>query len=208
MLKILEKVERRLGEKLFLKGDRCVGPKCAVVRRGYPPGMHGKNKKRKRGPSEYGELLREKQKVRFIYGLDDKVIKRYTQEAASRPGIFSSNLLVILERRLDNVLFRAGFLPSRRMARKFISDGHVLVNGVRVTVPSYLAVKGDIVNLKDKIIARGILTDLEARLKKYEPPLWLELDKNKKEVRVKDFPNTDDLQVDLDVTKVKEFYSR
>lgn len=206
MPKVLEKVERRLGEKLFLKGDRCVGPKCAVVRRGYPPGIHGK--KRKRRPSEYGELLREKQKVRFIYGLDDKVIKRYTQEAASKPGIFSSNLFGILERRLDNVLFRAGFLPSRRMARKFISDGHVLVNGVRVTIPSYLTAKGDAAGLKDKIIGRGPLVDLETRLKKYEPPSWLELNKNKKEVRVKDFPNTDDLEANLDVTKVKEFYSR
>lgn len=205
-MKVLEKVERRLGEKLFLKGDRCVGPKCAVVRRGYPPGIHGK--KRKRGPSEYGELLREKQKVRFIYGLDDRVIKRYTQKAASGPGIFSSNLWGILERRLDNVLFRAGFLPSRRMARKFISDGHILVNGVRVTTPSYLAAKGNAIKLKDKILDRGPLVDLETRLKKYEPPSWLELDKNKKEVRVKDFPAIGDLEMDFDATKVKEFYSR
>lgn len=206
MTKVLEKVERRLGGKLFLKGDRCVGPKCAVIRRGYPPGVHGK--KRKRGASEYGELLREKQKIRFLYGLDDKDLKRYTQEASSRPGIFSSNLLGLLERRLDNVIFRAGFLPARRAARKAVSDGQVLVNGRRVTIPSYLVAKGDTLKLKDKIIGRGPLIDLETRLKKYEPPVWLELDKNKKEVKIKDYPVTGDLEVDLDPTKVKEFYSR
>ena len=206
MPKVLEKVERRLGEKLFLKGDRCVGPKCAAVRRAYPPGARGK--KRKRGLSEYGELLREKQKVRYLYGLDDKEMKRYTEKAASRSGIFSENLMRLLERRLDNVLFRAGFLPARRAARNLVSHGHVLVNGVRVTIPSYLVKTGDNVKLKEKILGKGPLADLEIRLKKYEPPSWLAVDKSKKEIDVKGSPAAQNFEITQDVTKIKEFYSR
>ena len=116
MAKVLEKVERRLGEKLFLKGDRCIGPKCAFTRRSYAPGLHGKRKRR--GSSEYGELLRAKQRVRFVYGLDDRDIKKYTQEAESKSGVFSSNFWHLLESRLDNAVFRLGFAPSRRNARR------------------------------------------------------------------------------------------
>ncbi len=205
-MKVLEKVERRLGEKLFLKGDRCIGPKCAVTRRGYPPGIHGK--KRKRGLSEYGLLLREKQKVRYLYGLDDKDMKRYTKEAVSKPGIFGSNLLRLLESRLDNVVFRAGFSESRRIARRLVSDGHMRVNGKTLNIPSARMKKGDIVSIKEKIIGRGPLAELEPRLKKYEPPSWLDLDKNKKEVKVAHEPQVNELEVQLDVTKIKEFYSR
>ncbi len=210
MSKVLEKVERRLGEKLSLKGQRCFGPKCALTRRAYPPGAHGKSKSksRKRGLSEYGGLLREKQKIRFLYGLDDKDVKRYTEEAARRPGVFSSRFLQMLESRLDNAIFRLGFAESRRQARHLVSYGHVAVNGKAVTIPSYRVKKGDVITLKGKSLQSGILLGLEMRLKKYEPPAWLKLDKSKNEGVVVSAPEVESTELTVDITKIKEFYSR
>ncbi len=213
MTRILEKVERRLGEKLFLKGQRCLGPKCAHIRRGYPPGVHGNKKRagkggRRRGLSEYGELLREKQKIRYLYGLDDKDIARYSKKAAATPGVFSSNLLRRLESRLDNAVFRLGLTESRRIARQVVNHGHVTVNGKRVSIPSYQVKKGDIIALKEKIIFSPLFSELEIRIKKYEAPQWLELDRDKKIGKVLRFPEADDAGITADVTKIKEFYSR
>lgn len=209
MTKILEKVERRLGEKLSLKGERCFGPKCALTRRAYPPGVHGKSKKRKRGMSEYGTLLREKQKVRFLYGLDDKDIKRYSEEAAKRKeGVFSSNFLGLIERRLDNTVFRLGFAESRRRARHLVSYGHVTVNKKSVTIPSYRVKKGDVVSFKERSLQKGFLGELDTRLKKYQTPRWLTLDVSRKEGTVVGPPVTEDIGLTADVTKIKEFYSR
>ena len=208
MPKVLEKVERRLGEKLFLKGSRCVGPKCAQTRRGYPPGAHGKSRKRKRGLSEYGTLLREKQKVRLLYGLDDKDVKRYSKEASTKQGIFSSQLLSFLERRLDNTVFRLGFGESRRSARHLVGYGHVTVNGKTVTIPSYRIKTGDSVALKERSLRSGFFMDFDMRLKKVEPPTWLVLDKEKKVGKVVGLPDTDSIGMTADVTKIKEFYSR
>lgn len=206
MPKILEKVERRLGEKLFLKGSRCAGPKCSQTRRAYPPGAHGKS--RRRGLSEYGTLLKEKQKVRFLYGLDDKDIKRYSKEASVKPGIFSSNFLGFVERRLDNVLFRLGFAESRRSARHLVSYGHVLIDGKKVTIPSYRVKVGESVALKERSLGSGLFTDFDIRLKKTEPPSWLSLDKEKKVGKIVGQPDTDSTMITADVTKIKEFYSR
>lgn len=208
MARVLEKVERRLGEKLFLKGYRCLGPKCAHIRRGYAPGVHGKKRGRKRGVSEYGELLREKQKVRYLYGLDDRDIARYAKLAASKAGVFSSNLLKFLESRLDNTVFRLGFTESRRIARQVVNHGHVVVGGKTVSIPSYQVKKGDTVALKEKIMASPLLSELEIRIKKYEPPQWLGLDREKKIGTVLRSPEADDAGVIADVTKIKEFYSR
>ena len=206
MPQVLEKVERRLGEKLLLKGSRCVGPKCAQVRRSYPPGVHGK--KRKRGSSEYGTLLREKQKIRYVYGLDDKDIKRYSMEAAGKPGVFSSRFLESLERRLDNVVFRLGFAESRRIARHLVGYGHVAVNGKTLNIPSYRVKVGDSVALKERTLKKGILPDLDASLKKVEPPAWLAIDKEKKIGKVLALPDAGAVETVTDVTKIKEFYSR
>ena len=210
MPRILEKVERRLGEKLFLKGERCLGPKCAMVRRAYPPGAHHKAKgsSRRRALSEYNTLLREKQKVRFLYGLDDKDVRKYNKKAASKPGIFSSNFLQILETRLDNVVFRLGLAESRRIARQLISHGHVKVNDRRVNAPSFLVKKGEVISLKEKILSSPLFTNLGTRLKKYEAPKWLELDKEKKSGKVLHLPSEEDAGVTADITKIKEFYSR
>lgn len=209
MPRILEKVERRLGEKLFLKGSRCIGPKCASVRRAYPPGAHGKKKRgRRRGSSEFGSLLSEKQKVRYLYGLDDREVEKYSKKAASMPGVFSSNFLQLLETRLDNVLFRLGFTESRRIARQVVGHGHVLVNGRTVNIPSYRVRQEDAVALKEKIISSPLFSELGARLKNYEPPKWLTLDKAQKSGRVVRMPEAEDADITVDVTKVKEFYSR
>lgn len=205
-MKVLEKVERRLGEKLFLKGDRCVGPKCAFTRRSYPPGLHGK--RRRRGSSEFGELLRAKQRVRFVYGLDDRDIKRYTKDAESKSGVFSSNFWQMLESRLDNAVFRLGFAPSRRSARQIVSHGHVTVNGKAAKIPSLRLKKGDIVALKEKSLGLSVFSDLESRLKKIEIPAWLSFDQAKKTAKVLSAPEGGEMEINFNATKIKEFYSR
>ena len=210
MTKVLEKVERRLGEKLFIKGDRCVGPKCALVRRSYAPGAHGKGKGkgRRRDPSEFGALFREKQKIRFSYGLDDKDLKRYITIAVSQKGTFGTNVLKLLERRLDNVLYRLGFADSRRMARQVIGHGHITVNGKRVSIPSYQTKRGSIIGLKERSLNLGLFKGIDDKIRSYEAPRWLSLDKAKKVGTVTRDPEADDVQTTVDITKVKEFYSR
>ena len=205
MTKVLEKVERRLGEKLFIKGDRCVGPKCALVRRTFAPGVHGKG--RRREPSEFGQLMREKQKVRFAYGLDDKDLKRYITIATSQKGTFGTNMLKLLERRLDNVVFRLGFGDSRRMARQIIGHGHIMVNGRIVSIPSYQVKKGSVIAIKERSLAT-MFKGIDERLRSYAAPRWLSLDKSKKTGTMTADPEADDVQTTVDITKVKEFYSR
>ncbi len=212
MTKVLEKVERRLGEKLFIKGDRCVGPKCALIRRSYAPGVHGKGKGgkgRRREPSEFGSLFREKQKIRFTYGLDDKDLKKYINRAASqKKGTFGANVLKLLERRLDNVIYRLGFADSRRMARQAIGHGHVMINGKRVSIPSYQIKKGNVISLKEQALKSGFFKGIDDKIRSYEAPRWLSLDKGKKSGIVTGDPEADDVQLSADITKVKEFYSR
>jgi len=211
-MRILEKVERRLGEKLFLKGDRCVSQKCAFSRRSYPPGIHGKKGKkgggRKRGLSEMGKLLQEKQKVRFLYGLDDKNLERYYKDSIRKPGIFIINFLKLLEGRLDNVVLRMGLAESRHRARQFISHGHILVNGRKLNIPSYQVKIGDTIAIKEKSLSLPIFADLETKLKKHEIPSWLQLDPVKKTGKIVVRPETETFQSIFDVSKIKEFYSR
>ena len=205
MPRILEKVERRLGEKLFLKGDRCVGPKCAAVRRAYPPGPQRKGRGRGRGGSEYGELLREKQKVRYFYGLDDREMKRYVEAAARQTGIFGANFMSLLERRLDIVVWRLGLVPSRRTGRQLVGHGHVAVNGRTVSIPSYAVRQGDVVALTGRLGASPALTE---RLRAIQPPRWLTLDKGQSRGTMVGLPEGEELGLTFDVTKIKEFYSR
>lgn len=206
MPKILEKVERRLGKKLFLKGDRCGGPKCAGIRRAYPPGAHGKA--HRRGGSEFRELLAEKQTVRFLYGLDDKDVRRYAQKAASQPGIFSFHFTRLLEMRLDNIVFRLGLAPSRRSARQVVLHGHVMVNGKTMWTPSAQIKKGDTVSVREPSRSLPVFSGRAEQLKKHAPPQWLKLDPVAMTGTVEGLPNAEDTGVFLDVTKVKEFYSR
>jgi len=143
---------RREGEKLFLKGERCLGSKCANEKRPYPPGMHGLRKKGRK-MSVYGTQLREKQKVKRIYGVAERQFRRYYLMALRMPGNTGENLLSLLERRLDNVVFRLGFAKSRAQARQFVSHGHIRVNGRKVNIPSYIVKKGDRISVDEDFIS-------------------------------------------------------
>ena len=206
MPRILEKKERALGEKLFLKGERCAGAKCVMVRRNYPPGAHGKRKRR--ASSELGTLLREKQKVRFLYGVDDATVRRYSKEAAFAKGVFSSNFWRILESRLDNVVFRLGFSVSRRAAQQAINHGHVLVNEKTVTISSFRVAPGDVISLKERTARLGLFQDLGSKLARQQTPQWLLIDPEKKTGKIAKAPDVEDLETMFDATKIKEFYSR
>ncbi|MBI3420729.1 MAG: 30S ribosomal protein S4 [Candidatus Sungbacteria bacterium] len=210
MAKVLEKVERRLGERLFLKGDRCASPKCALVRRSYPPGPHGtgRGRGRRRESSEYGVLSREKQKIRFLYGLDNKGVRSYSMKASQQEGIFASRLFTLLERRLDNVLFRLGLADSRRSARQLIVHGHVFVQGKSMRSPSYQVHKDDVISLKEATLASPLFARAHLRLKNYTPPAWLILDKTKRTGSVVRLPEEGDFESTFDAAKIKEFYSR
>lgn len=208
MSKVLEKVERRLGEKLLIKGDRCAGPKCAYVRRASPPGVHSKGRGRRKSASEYGVLLAEKQKIRFLYGLDNSEVESYSKKAVLKPGVFSSIFTQLLERRLDNVVYRLGFAESRRAARQMVNHGHIKVNEKKITLPSYQVRIGDIISLGEKLGASSLSSNIDNKLKRYETAGWLDLDKNKKEGKVLAMPSEDELQMRIDIMKVKEFYSR
>ncbi len=209
MPRLLEKIERRLGEKLFIKGERCLGPKCAVTRRKYPPGIHGKKAGRRRTSFGFGPLLIEKQKIRFLYGLDDRDIARYSREAARR-GAFAEEFLKLLEGRLDNVVFRLGFAESRRSARQMVNHGHVLVGERAVKAPSYQTRKGERIRMKDRFARSPMIASRMTQIKKHAPPSWLrfETDGNRYEGFVLASPEIKDIGLTADVTKVKEFYSR
>ena len=195
---------RREGKKLFLKGERCFGPKCAMVRKAYPPGQHGQN--RKRGFSEYGIQLREKQKVRRIYGLMEKQFKKYFDEASRLKGDTGNIFLSILERRLDNVIYRLGFASSRNLARQLVSHGHFLVNGKKVDIPSYLVKEGDIITMKNRKLA--VFGDLENSLKNYQFPAWLLVDLKNMEGKVLSVPVRQEIDLAVDLQLIVEYYSR
>ncbi|MEK7082162.1 MAG: 30S ribosomal protein S4 [Patescibacteria group bacterium] len=208
MPRILEKTERRLGEKLFLKGDRCVGPKCAAARRAYPPGIHGKKRSRGgRGSSEFAALLREKQKVHFFYGLDDRDIKRYSEKASAKIGLFSDIFLRMVERRLDMIVWRAGLAESRRGARQMISHGHILVNGKIVRSPACDVRTGDAVSIKDRP-GKPVSAETMERIRHYTPPAWISLDKDRRSGTLAAPPDPDQIGMTFDITKIREFYSR
>lgn len=206
MGRVLEKVERRLGERLFLKGERCLSPKCAEVRKPYPPGVHGK--KRSRGGSEYAELLKEKQKLRFMYGLDNKTLKKYFVMAKKHKGDLETRLIKFLEYRLDNVVFRLGFAISRGIARQLVSHGHILVDGKAVNIPSYQVKTGNKIAISPVSADLDIFADLPVRFKNYEPPLWMALDKEKKIGEIKRGIGRDDVLISPNLLLITEFYSR
>ena len=212
MPKILEKKERRLGEKLFLKGDRCTGAKCAMVRRAYAPGVHGPKKGGKgrgaRSASEFGALQREKQKLRFFYGLDDGEVKRYVSHAAGHPGLFETEFIRLIERRLDIVVRRLGLAPSGRAARQAVNHGHITVNGRMVRTPSYAVRTGDTIGIKESSSRAPGFTGLSERLAGVQVPGWLTLDAARRTGIVNGMPDYDRLSSVFDAIKVKEFYSR
>jgi small subunit ribosomal protein S4 len=196
---------RREGTKLFLKGDRCFSEKCAIERRNYPPGQHGQTRPRF---SDYGMQLREKQKVKRIYGLLEKQFENTMGAANRMKGRTGENLLSLLERRLDNVVFRLGFATSRAEARQLVRHGHFLVNGRRATIPSMLVRTGTKITLAQgsRQITRiaGALEALERR----SVPSWLEIDKDNFEGTVKALPVRDEITLPIQEQLIVELYSR
>ncbi len=196
---------RRENQKLFLKGDRCYTDKCAFERRGYPPGQHGQGRIKF---SEYGLQLREKQKIKKMYGMLEKQFRALFEKAERMKGVTGTNLLSMLERRMDNVVYRSGFANSRAEARHLVRHGHFQVNGRRVNIPSYLVSKGDeiAVHDKSKTMAR-IAGSLEA-VKRREIPQWIELDAAAFKSRVRDLPARDDITAPMEERMVIELYSK
>ncbi|SES89277.1 30S ribosomal protein S4 [Anaerobranca gottschalkii] len=196
---------RREGTKLFLKGERCYTPKCAVDRRNYAPGQHGQNRKKL---SEYGVQLREKQKLRRIYGVAEKQFRNYFKEANRRQGVTGENLLQILESRLDNVVFRLGFATSRTEARQLVTHGHFTVNGKKVDIPSYLTKPGDVIEVKEKSKESPKFKDLREFAATQNLVPWLERDVEALRGRVLAVPSRDEIDVPVAEHLIVELYSR
>lgn len=196
---------RREGLKLFFKGDRCYTEKCAFERRGYAPGEHGQARKKH---SDYGVQLREKQRLKRMYGLLEKQFRGYFKRADRMKGITGSNLLMLLERRLDNVVFRLGFAPSRNDARQLVRHSHFLVNGRKVNIPSYTVRKDDVVELREK--SRKVLPILDSleTVARRGIPGWLELDKETFKGVVKTIPTREDITMPVQEQLVVELYSK
>uniref|UniRef100_A0A7V6DQA8 Small ribosomal subunit protein uS4 n=1 Tax=Desulfobacca acetoxidans TaxID=60893 RepID=A0A7V6DQA8_9BACT len=196
---------RRERMALYLKGDRCYTDKCAIQRRNYPPGQHGQG----RGKiSDYGLQLREKQKVKRMYGVLEKQFRGYFERAERMRGVTGTNLLVLLERRLDNVVYRLGFANSRSQARQLVRHNHVLVDGMRVNLPSYLVKVGQTVQVTEKSRTSPLVRDaLEAAARRGCPP-WLELEKEAAKGRVSMYPTREDITMPIQEHLIVELYSK
>lgn len=197
---------RREGTKLFLKGDRCYGPYCAVGKRPTPPGEHGQARQRKQ--SEYGMQLREKQKARRAYGVMETQFNRYFRKAERQQGITGENLLVMLERRLDNVVYRLGFGTSRPQSRQLVRHNHILVNGKKVNIPSYLVSANDVITVKSKTAELDHFKNLRETGASRLIPKWLSLDAVELKATVIAMPQRDDIDLTIQENMIVEFYSR
>jgi small subunit ribosomal protein S4 len=194
---------RREGQKLFLKGERCLTDKCGIERRAYPPGDHGRGRQKQ---SEYRVQLREKQKARRYYGVLEGQFRRYYDKASRQQGITGENLLTLLERRLDNVLVRLGFAASRRQARQMVRHGHWTINGRRVDIPSYQVREGDIVTLKGGSTAEPVIreaTELTAQV-----PAWLQADHDALTAKVLRKPERREITTPVQEQLIVELYSK
>lgn len=196
---------RREGMQLFLKGERCYTDKCSVKKRSYAPGQHGQ---RRTKLSEYGIQLREKQKVKRIYGLTERQFHLYFEKAEKQKGITGENLLRSLEFRMDNVLYRGGFASSRNQARQLISHGHFQVNGRKVNIPSYFIRIGDVIRVRDQSKEIESIKNSSKRVDQRTIPNWLEFDKEKFEVIVKDLPQREEIPLNIREQLVVELYSK
>jgi small subunit ribosomal protein S4 len=196
---------RRENLKLFLKGERCYTEKCAIDRRTYPPGQHGQGRKKF---SAYGAQLREKQKVKRMYGLLENQFRNVFFESDRRKGITGEILLSLLERRLDNTVYRLGFANSRNEARQLVRHSHFLVNQTKVNIPSFLVKPGDVIQLREKSkkVVR-ILEALEGMARRGVPP-WLELDKEQLKGQVKAVPSREDITIPIQENLIVELYSK
>ena len=196
---------RREGMKLFLKGDRCHTDKCGIERRPWPPGMHGQRRRKK---TDYAVQLREKQKVRRIYGLMEKQFRRYFERAERQKGVTGANFLRLLERRLDNVVYRLGFASSRNEARQLVRHAHFLLNGRKVDVPSILVRPGDVIEVREKSKnIEPIERAIEARGRQ-AVVRWLEVDVDARKGKVLAMPEREDIDMPIEEHLIVEFYSK
>ena len=196
---------RREGTKLFLKGDKCFSSKCAVSKRPTPPGQHGQARQRK--PSEYGLQLREKQKARRAYGLLEGQFYRTYERASNMKGVTGENLLSLLERRLDNVIYRAGFAASRPQARQLVLHGHFQVNGKKVDIPSFEVEQNDVITVKVKSKEMELFKAAREGSSRVVPK-WLTVNADELTATVSALPARDDIDFSLQENMIVEFYSR
>ena len=192
--------------KLFLKGERCYTEKCGYERRSYPPGQHGQNRRRKR--SDYGEQLREKQKVKRIYGIAERQFRGYYYKALRMPGVTGSTLIQLLERRLDNVVYRMGFASDHAEARQLVRHGHFTINGKKVNIPSYLVRTNDVVAVREasKTIAR--ISEALAAVDRRGVPQWITMDKENFRGAIAQLPSREDVTLPIREQLIIELYSK
>jgi small subunit ribosomal protein S4 len=203
------KLCRREGEKLFLKGQRCYTPKCAIERRSFPPGEHGREAQyRRRRVSEYNLQLREKQKTKRIYNITERQFRRYYENALQKRGLTGTNLLRMLEQRMDNVVYRLGFAESRAQARMLVTHGHFNVNGRRTDVPSMLVEPGDVVEVREGSRKRTYFKELPPIAEAQTVPDWLDRDLTNLRGTVVKVPERSDIDANLNEQLIVEYYSR
>jgi len=200
-----EKKERGLGTKLFLKAERCNSPKCAMARNPHRPGAHGASKRR-RTSSELARQWQEHQKLRYTYGVKASQLESVVSVASRRASSTSEKIVEFLERRLDNAIYRLGIAPSRGVARQLVAHGHIFVNGRRVSAASYQVKIGDIISVRPQSKELKHVKNVSESLKKYEPPVWLTIDKEKLEGKVVNLPH--DVEMPFDLNLVVDYYSK
>ena len=199
------KLCRREGKKLYLKGERCTSGKCALERRNTAPGQHGAAKKKM---GEYGLQLREKQTTRRYYGVLERQFKNYYEEAARKEGMTGENLLILLERRLDNTVFRMGLAESHREARQLVLHAHFTLNGKKVNIPSILVKPGDVIAVKESSRDSAKVKALAEALESKTAPKWLDVDKTNLQAKVVSFPAREDIDYDFNEQLIVELYSK
>ena len=200
------KLCRRESEKLFLKGNRCMTVKCSFEKKSYAPGQHGVSQRTKL--SEYGIQLREKQKVRRIYGILEKQFRNYFEKADRIKGVTGENLLQLLESRLDNTVYRLGFAQSRNQARQLVRHRHFVVNGRLVDIPSFSLKPGDVISVREKSRKLGVFHDSMRRVRDEDMYPWLTLEKAQSEGTFVDYPNREDIPVQVQENLIVELYSK
>jgi len=203
------KLCRREGEKLFLKGERCFTPKCAVERRAYPPGQHGRMAQWQRSrSSDFGDQLRAKQKARRVYGVLERQFRRYYRQALKAPGLTGLTLLQILESRLDNVIYRLGYVSSRAQARQLVTHGHFTVNGRRTDIPSMQIRPGDVIEVREGSRNKTLIKDLFAIAEERSIPEWVSRDVKKMSGSINRLPERSEIDANLNEQRIVEYYSR
>lgn len=197
---------RRQGDKLFLKGDRCFTTKCAIIKRKYPPGAHGQARQPKL--TDYGRELRDKQAAKRLYGLREKQFSNYVEKAMKKKENTNELLVRYLESRLDNVIYRLGFVTSRAAARQFVGHGFIFINGKKVNIPSYQVRPKDIITVNPVKVNKKILNEIKERVKSKEMPIWISFDKQNLEAKIIEAPHLAENEKSFNVQTVVEFYSR